>query len=110
MKYCSHCGGELYDEAVVCVRCGCSVDNRGASLQKSGRDETLSTVIKVFLIIGCIAEGWMIIPLAGCIPMSVSIFGKLKRGEPIGMALKICTLLFVSLVSGICLLCMDDDI
>ncbi|MDE5565596.1 MAG: zinc-ribbon domain-containing protein [Anaeroplasmataceae bacterium] len=25
MKYCSHCGAEINDEAVVCVKCGCSV-------------------------------------------------------------------------------------
>lgn len=110
MKYCSHCGGEINDDAVICVRCGCSVENRGTALQKSSKNETLSTVIKVFLIIGCIAQGWAIIPLAWCIPMTVSIFNKLKRGEPISMGLKICTLLFVSIVSGICMLCMDDDI
>ncbi|MDE6656831.1 MAG: zinc ribbon domain-containing protein [Anaeroplasmataceae bacterium] len=25
MKYCSHCGAEVNDEAVVCVKCGCSL-------------------------------------------------------------------------------------
>lgn len=25
MKYCTHCGKELMDEAVICVGCGCSV-------------------------------------------------------------------------------------
>ncbi|MCL1837388.1 MAG: zinc ribbon domain-containing protein [Treponema sp.] len=24
MKYCAHCGAEINDEAVVCVKCGCS--------------------------------------------------------------------------------------
>jgi hypothetical protein len=23
MKYCSHCGTEIADEAVICVKCGC---------------------------------------------------------------------------------------
>jgi hypothetical protein len=27
MKYCSKCGKELFDEAVICVNCGCAVDN-----------------------------------------------------------------------------------
>jgi flagellar FliL protein len=27
MKYCSHCGAEVNDEAVVCIKCGCSVSN-----------------------------------------------------------------------------------
>ena len=26
MKYCTHCGKELYDEAVICVGCGCAVN------------------------------------------------------------------------------------
>ena len=27
MKFCSKCGKEIHDEAVVCVNCGCSVEN-----------------------------------------------------------------------------------
>ena len=26
MKFCSHCGKELLDDAVICIGCGCSVD------------------------------------------------------------------------------------
>lgn len=72
-------------------------------------NNTLKTVIKVFLILGCVAQGWMIIPLAWCIPMTVVLFKKMNNRQPIGMGLKICTLLFVSLVSGICLLCLKDE-
>ena len=25
MKYCSHCGNQVEDQAVICVKCGCSV-------------------------------------------------------------------------------------
>ena len=25
MKYCSHCGKELIDEAIICTGCGCAV-------------------------------------------------------------------------------------
>ena len=71
-------------------------------------NSTLITITKIFLIIGCVAQGWLIIPLAWCIPMTVSIFKSFKLGRPIGMGMKVCTLLFVNLVSGICLLCMKD--
>lgn len=27
MKYCSHCGAQIDDEAVFCVKCGCSVSS-----------------------------------------------------------------------------------
>ncbi len=29
--YCSKCGKEINDEAVVCVHCGCAVENKKAS-------------------------------------------------------------------------------
>lgn len=28
MKYCSKCGKEILDEAVICPHCGCAADNR----------------------------------------------------------------------------------
>ena len=30
MKYCSHCGNELVDEAIICPKCGCSAGNYNA--------------------------------------------------------------------------------
>ena len=109
MKYCSHCGAEIADEAVVCVHCGCSTANTAVAVQTTKKDDTLETVIKVFMIIGCVSIGWCIIPLAWCIPMTVSVFKKLNAGEPIGTGLKVCSLIFVNLVAGICMLCMKED-
>lgn len=108
MKYCSHCGAEIEDEAVICIRCGCHT-GVGGKIQVNPKDDTMQTIIKVFLIIGCVSIGWAIIPLAWCIPITVNILKKLKSGEPISTGLKICTLLFVNLVAGICLLCSDDS-
>lgn len=110
--FCVHCGEQIHDEAVICVKCGCKVAGRENAVQlqshESDKDEIMSIVVKVFLILGCIAQGWLLLPLVWCIPMTVKIFNCLKTGHPIGTGLKVCTLLFVSLVSGICLLCMDD--
>lgn len=106
MKYCIHCGAEIMDEAVVCVHCGCSVKNdTPISFQK---DDTMETIVKVMLVLGCISLGWMIIPLAWCIPITVTIFKRFSNEQPIGTGLKVCTLIFVNLIAGICLLCMDD--
>jgi hypothetical protein len=33
MKFCSRCGKELFDEAVVCVGCGCAVPNNNHMVQ-----------------------------------------------------------------------------
>ena len=74
MKYCPHCGAELVDDAVVCVKCGRSVA-----------------------------------PLAWCLPITISIFNRLRDKRPVGTGLKVCALLFVNLIGGICLLCMHDD-
>ena len=31
MKYCSHCGKEIMEEAVICVNCGCSVASQNSN-------------------------------------------------------------------------------
>ena len=102
MKYCTHCGAEMLDDAVVCVKCGCS-DKPPAK-----KDDTMKLVVKIFMILGCISFGWALIPLAWCIPMTVTTFKKLDAGESFSTGFKICTLIFVSLVAGIIMLCSDD--
>ena len=94
------------NEAVICIHCGCPV--RSAVSAAPQKDDTMETVVKVFLILGCISMGWAIIPLAWCIPITATVFKRFKNGEPVGTGLKICTLLFVNLIAGICLLCIDD--
>ena len=39
MKYCEHCGNEVLDDAVICPKCGCSVNNgsRMAQAQPQGQ-------------------------------------------------------------------------
>lgn len=104
--FCTHCGAEVHDEAVVCMKCGCRIEKPAAQVKTE--DDTLSIVIKVFLIIGCISSGWLLLPLAWCIPITVKVFNCLKRGLPISTGIKVCTLLFVSMIAGICLLCRND--
>ena len=120
MKYCTNCGSPLAESTKFCGNCGAPVEGRAEAKATPvyerpyddnaarRRDDGLVTVAKVFLILGCIAVGWALIPLAWCIPMTVSLFRKLNSGEPIGIGLKVCTLLFVSRVAGILLLCMED--
>ncbi|MBE6597880.1 MAG: hypothetical protein E7638_00395 [Ruminococcaceae bacterium] len=107
MKYCTHCGAQIHEEAVVCVHCGCSVEDP-RNRRMNQRDDTLGTVVKVFMILGCISQGWMILPLLWCIPMTISVFNSLNENRPIGVGMKICTLLFVNTIAGVCMLCMDD--
>lgn len=53
MKYCSHCGAELHDEAVVCVKCGCSVASK--QLENPNESTTPYVVLGFFVpIVGLI--------------------------------------------------------
>ena len=47
--FCTHCGAEINDDAFVCVKCGCRVDQKLPAAQANAqRDDTMVTVIKVF--------------------------------------------------------------
>ena len=100
MKFCQKCGKEIMDEAVICPGCGCKIAGSDNSIILSNG---LNMAILVFLIITCVFLGIWIIPLAWCLPITVIIYNKLKNDEPISTALKVCTLLFVSLIAGILL-------
>lgn len=107
MKYCSKCGKEIMEEAVVCPGCGCLVEN---TQLKSTSDSGLKIAAKIFMILGTIGLGisCFLIPLAWCIPMTVVYFSKTKKGEPVGTGFKVCSLLFVNTIAGILMLCDKD--
>ena len=107
MKFCQKCGKEIMDEAIICPGCGCNVAEEKKPV--SGGNDGLAVASKIFLIIGCIAQGWMLLPLAWCLPITISICNKMKRNEPVGTGLKVCSLLFVSAIGGILLLCRSND-
>ena len=57
MKYCTHCGNQLLDEAIVCPKCGCAVDPVARSFAPSEPDvpSTGMNVLAFFLpLIGLI--------------------------------------------------------
>ena len=35
MKYCSHCGSEVNENAVICTKCGCQIENIKPKKNKS---------------------------------------------------------------------------
>lgn len=106
MKYCRKCGAQIEDDAEFCPNCGEPVN--GNKLSVTQYDSTLAIVIKVFMILDTIALGFFIIPLAWCIPMTVSTFRRLDNNELIGVGFKVCTLLFVGLIPGILLLVLPE--
>ena len=78
MKYCSKCGNQLFDEAVICPQCGCATGYQEHTIRK--QTSTMQTVAKIFMIIGTVVSGFAIIPLAWCVPMTLSYINKIKNG------------------------------
>ena len=78
MKFCTKCGAELLDEAVICTKCGCMVEGMGAPGAKSKKqtgngvlDATCkqpSAVLSVFnflfSLFATIALFWILIAVA----------------------------------------------
>lgn len=58
----------------------------------------------VLCVICTVAMGFMIIPLAWCIPMTISVYKYYKGETDLSIGFRICVLLFVSVISGILLL------
>ena len=102
MKYCTYCGNEMVDEAVICVKCG-----QPAEKHKSG-DSGLKTAAKILMVISTVFMGFAIIPLIWCIPMTVSYFNKVKNGEPVSLVFNVFVLLFVNTIAGILMLCDNE--
>ena len=135
MKYCAKCGTELFDDAVICVKCGCLTEDQSTPIYQQptpnqwtenpsqpigvpltmqntfAKSNSNTTTVKVFLILGTVlmALYTFCIGLAWCLPMTLSYCNKVKRGEPIGTGFKVCCLLFVSLIAGILMLCDNND-
>ena len=106
MKYCQKCGKEIADEAVICTGCGCAVVQ---AKRVTGGNDGLAVASKIFLILGCIVQGWLLIPLAWCLPITIAVCNRMKNNEPVGVGFKVCVLIFVSVIGGILLLCRSDD-
>lgn len=114
MKYCSVCGKELNDDAVFCDRCGAQVDKQKRATDQNGtvvakHDETLSLAAKILMILSCIGGAIALIPLAWCIPMTVSYWRAVEENRPVSTGLKVCTLIFVNIIAGILMLCDDKN-
>lgn len=69
----------------------------------------LATAAKILMIISTVVMGLYIVPMAWCLPMTISYCKKLKTGQPVGIGFKICTLLFVNTISGILMLCDNKN-
>lgn len=72
-------------------------------------DRTLRLVAFILNLLTAIGCCWLIIPLAWQIPMTVRSYGIYKGTKPNTVAMGVCTLIFVNIISGVLLLCSKKD-
>jgi len=72
-------------------------------------DKTLRLIAFIFNIITTVSVGWLLIPLAWMLPMTIISHGIYKGTKKNTTAFGVCTLLFVNLISGILLLVSKKD-
>lgn len=77
MKFCQHCGKELFDEAVICTGCGCSVQTTNTNAQVAEVDESVSVGLVILAVL---------IPLFGIIYWPVKAKTRPKCAKACGIA------------------------
>ena len=103
MKYCTHCGAEIMDEAVICTKCGCWVNGSGAMQQKGkmnvcalvGFILTMVAVVTFFIdFMGTLALAGMIVSIVG---LAQTVKNSEQRGKAFaitGVCVGACLFLF----------------
>ena len=138
-RYCTYCGNQVLKQAVVCTKCGCAIKPMPKTVSiKNGKGLQIAT--KVLMILSCVASGICAIVMAGialmfnnmsiiddyysvfapmylifsiiCLvplcwtfPMTKHYINAIKQGRPVGIAFKVCTLIFVNMIAGVLMLC-----
>lgn len=106
MKYCTHCGSELMDEAYVCPHCGCLTE---AKAKESDDKSILRTIIKIFMVLACVSSAAaFFIPLCWVLPMTIHYWKCVEKNVNVGTGFKVCTLIFVNVIAGTLMLVESD--
>ena len=127
MKYCTHCGKEIMDEAVICVGCGCAVTNQntqtvagqaadGAALintlaQRLNTNGIIWLVIGILQTIGGIFINWFLL-IVGVLNIISAVqdmkYSKILAENPNGIVAKfepltgpIITLVYNLVIGGV---------
>ena len=119
---CPKCGEVLPEGSRFCPKCGAQLTETVEAepvkdfakaeepvREVNSTNDTLILIAKILMLIGTIGLGFLLIPLIWCVPMTVHVFRCHSQKRPIGVGFKVCVLLFVSLISGVLLLCAQDE-
>ncbi|WP_241520115.1 DUF2510 domain-containing protein [Bifidobacterium catulorum] len=72
-------------------------------------DRTLRLIAFVLMLISTVGVGWLIVPLAWMIPMTIHTWGIYKGTKANTVVFGVCALVFCSLIGGILLLVSNKD-
>ena len=84
----------------------------GTNMRDTSKLSGMQIAIIVFMAAGTIMNSFSelgAISLAWCLPMTLVYLGKVIKGEKVGIAFKICSLLFVSLLGGVLMFLDKSD-
>ena len=96
MKYCTHCGEQLLDEAVVCPKCGCAADG---SFDRHTHKKSWNTLS----IIGFIISFFETIP--GLV-LSIIAYKQIQKSGEQGLGLAKAGIIISSVSLGISVLAL----
>lgn len=86
MKYCSHCGKEILDEAVICPHCGCMVGNPQYTYNQTPEADIPSTGLNVLSLFFPLVGLILYIVYADKAPKKAKAIGKFAL---IGVAIEV---------------------
>lgn len=113
------------DEAMICPKCGCATGAMSFQTTEKKKMTGLQIAAYVFMLINLVtymifipvfaiwSGVWLIyifyiVPVGITMPPILVFESRMKHGRPVGVGLKVCILLLVSLIAGILLLCDRD--
>lgn len=80
------------------------VPNQPAAVTSDENDKTLRLIAFILNIVTTVGVGWLLVPLAWMIPMTVISYGIYKGTKKNTVTFGVCTLIFVNVISGVLLL------
>ena len=117
MKYCTHCGAELMDEAVLCTKCGCwvtpgSTSNSGEVTLPSANEQnaklnvcsligfilSMASIIFFVNFMGLLALAGMIVSIVGLVQLARNNNQKGKGFAVPGVVVGACMTMFGILI------------
>lgn len=95
--YCSNCGKEVNQNAVVCINCGAAVNNQKIQLSQPKKGKGIAS-----MVLGILAVFYSLIAFASLEAAEIELYGKTSEFQ-FGFAIGFVLIQLVLAIVGICL-------